>query len=158
MWTGDFVTSIGQTAIDDYIKGNQGRKVELSLEVLGEARTGTGSPDGPAGEGETSKIYGQAFNDASLPGRLFRGTKRLLGSSDSGRTLIFDRAFRLVALVTPILVGIRKALQQNLEDTTHACLGHPVNFEGSDVSVLNGAQSNVSTAARVTMIWTPCCG
>ena len=93
----DFVTSIGQTAIDDYIKGNQGRKVELSLEVLGEARTGTGSPDGPAGEGETSKVYGQAFNDASLPGRLFRGTKRLLGSSDSGRTLIFDRAFRLVA-------------------------------------------------------------
>ena len=107
----DFVTSIGQKAIDDYIKGNQGRKVELSVEVLGEARTGTGSGEGPADEGETSKVYGQAFNDSGLPGRLFRGTKRLLGNSSSGRTLIFDRAFRLVALVTPILVGIRKALQ-----------------------------------------------
>jgi hypothetical chaperone protein len=42
----------------------------------------------------------------------------------------FDRAFRLVALVTPILVGIRKALQHRLEDTSHACIGHPVNFEG----------------------------
>ncbi|MEJ6774308.1 MAG: Hsp70 family protein [Porticoccaceae bacterium] len=144
----DFVTAIGQTAIDDYIKGNQGRKVELSLEVLGEARTGTGSPDGPAGEGETSKVYGQAFNDASLPGRLFRGTKRLLGSSDSGRTLIFDRAFRLVALVTPILVGIRKALQQNLKDTTHACLGHPVNFEGIEQGRNNVALERLSESYR----------
>ena len=60
----DFVTSTGQNAIDDYIKGNQGRKVELSVEVLGEARTSAGSADGPAGEGETSKVYGQAFNDS----------------------------------------------------------------------------------------------
>ena len=144
----DFVTSIGQAAINDYIKGNQGRKVELSLEVLGEARTGTGSSDGPAGEGETSKVYGQAFNDAGLPGRLFRGTKRLLGSSDSGRTLIFDRAFRLVALVTPILVGIRKALQQNMEDTTHACLGHPVNFEGLEQGRNNVALGRLSESYR----------
>ena len=46
----DFVTSTGQRAIDDYIKGNQGRKVELSVEVLGEARTSAGSGDGPAGD------------------------------------------------------------------------------------------------------------
>ena len=50
----DFTTTIGQKAIDDYISGNQGRKVELSAELLGEARTSTGSADGPAGEGETS--------------------------------------------------------------------------------------------------------
>ncbi|MDC0000605.1 Hsp70 family protein, partial [Porticoccaceae bacterium] len=97
---------------------------------------------------ETSKVYGQAFNDASLPGRLFRGTKRLLGSSDSGRTLIFDRAFRLVALVTPILVGIRKALQQNLKDTTHACLGHPVNFEGIEQGRNNVALERLSESYR----------
>ena len=140
----DFVTSTGQKAIDDYIKGNQGRKVELSVEVLGEARTSAGSADGPAGEGETSKVYGQAFNDSGLPGRLFRGTKRLLGNSDSGRTMIFDRAFRLVALVTPILVGIRKALQHSLEDTSHACIGHPVNFEGLEQGRNNIALERLS--------------
>jgi hypothetical chaperone protein len=140
----DFVTSTGQKAIDDYIKGNQGRKVELSVEVLGEARTCAGSADGPAGEGETSKVYGQAFNDSGLPGRLFRGTKRLLGNSDSGRTMIFDRAFRLVALVTPILVGIRKALQHRLEDTSHACIGHPVNFEGLEQGRNNIALKRLS--------------
>lgn len=144
----DFVTSIGQKAIDDYIKGNQGRKVELSVEVLGEARTGTGSGEGPADEGETSKVYGQAFNDSGLPGRLFRGTKRLLGNSSSGRTLIFDRAFRLVALVTPILVGIRKALQGAAHDATHACIGHPVNFEGLEQGRNNVALERLSESYR----------
>ena len=153
----DFIAKIGQEAIDEYIKGNQGRKVELSLEVLGEARTSAGGPDGPAGEGETSKIYGQAFNDGSLPGRLFRGTKRLLGNLASDRTLIFSRQFRLVALVTPILVGIRRALRdairhllegesQDLAD--HACIGHPVNFEGNERQRNTVALDRLSEAYR----------
>jgi hypothetical chaperone protein len=153
----DFVAEIGQDAIDEYIKGNQGRKIELSLEVLGEERTSAGGPDGPAGEGETSKVYGQAFNDGGLPGRLFRGTKRLLGNSASDRTLIFSRQFRLVALVTPILVGIRSALRdaikhlsdgelQDLAD--HACIGHPVNFEGSEQQGNTVALDRLSEAYR----------
>ena len=145
----DFVTVIGQQAIDDYITGNRGRTVELSAELLGEERTSAGSKDGPAGEGDTSKVYGQAFNDAGLPGRLFRGTKRLLGHKNSDRTLIFNRPFRLVALVTPILVGIRKALQSSLSNlpkhkVDHACIGHPVNFEG------NEKQSNNIAKHRLT--------
>ena len=39
----EFSASVGQQAIADYIAGNQGRKVELSAEVLGEARTSTGT-------------------------------------------------------------------------------------------------------------------
>ncbi|MCS5595440.1 MAG: Hsp70 family protein [Porticoccaceae bacterium] len=153
----DFKAEIGQEAIDEYIKGNQGRKVELSVEVLGEARTSAGGPDGPAGEGETSIVYGQAFNDGSLPGRLFRGTKRLLGNLASDRTLIFSRPFRLVALVTPILVGIRSALRdaishfpdgkvQDLAD--HACIGHPVNFEGNEQQRNTVALERLSEAYR----------
>ena len=129
-----YQSSIGQLAIDDYIEGNTGRKVELSVEVLGEARTGTGggeSAGGGPGESETATVYGQAFNDSSLPGRLFRGTKRLLGNTKTDRTLVFEKAFRLVALVTPILVGIRKAIEKTVgAQVTHACLGHPVHFEG----------------------------
>ncbi|CAA0080386.1 Chaperone protein DnaK [Halioglobus japonicus] len=129
-----YQNSIGQRAIDDYIDGNTGRKVELSLEVLGEARSGTGggeSSGGGPGEAETTTVYGQAFNDSSLPGRLFRGTKRLLGNTKTDRTLVFDKAFRLVALVTPILVGIRQSIEKAAGyKVTHACLGHPVNFEG----------------------------
>jgi hypothetical chaperone protein len=129
-----YQSSIGQLAIDDYIDGNTGRKVELSLEVLGESRSGTGGGEsamGGPGESDTATVYGQAFNDSDLPGRLFRGTKRLLGNTKTDRTLVFEKAFRLVALVSPILVGIRKSIENTVGDKVkHACLGHPVNFEG----------------------------
>jgi hypothetical chaperone protein len=131
----DYITTIGQSALDEYINSNRGRTVELSAELLGEERTSAGSIDGPAGDGDTSKVFGQALNDAGLPGRLFRGTKRLLGSKQNDRILIFNRPFRLVALITPILVGIRTALQIHFEKfpqycVDHACIGHPVHFEG----------------------------
>jgi len=130
----DFVARVGQVAIDQYISDNRGRRVELSAELLGEERTSTGGSDGPAGESDTSKVFGHAINDAGLPGRLFRGTKRLLGGN-SEKLLIFNRPFRLVALITPILLGIQKAIRSQLkmpssDSTDHACLGHPVNFEG----------------------------
>ncbi|MGB2055327.1 MAG: Hsp70 family protein, partial [Porticoccaceae bacterium] len=142
-----FVSAVGQQAINDYISGNRGRKVELSAELLGEARTGTGGGEsamGGPGESDTNKVYGQSFNDASLPGRLFRGTKRLLGDTVNDRIAIFDRAFRLVALVTPILVGIRQALERTVAlSVGHACIGHPVNFEG------NGAERNQIALQRL---------
>jgi len=138
----DFITCTGQEAIDTYIARNQGRKVEMSVEVIGEARTSTGQMD--AGTqlpqtAETNLVYGQAFNDGSLPGRLFRGTKRLLGSVDTHRVMVFDRPFRLVALITPILLRIRLAIENalasislNVMTADKACIGHPVNFEGRD--------------------------
>lgn len=145
-------SSIGQLAIDDYIDGNTGRKVELSLEVLGEARSGTGGGEsamGGPGEAETATVYGQAFNDSSLPGRLFRGTKRLLGNTTTDRTLVFDKAFRLVALVAPILVGIHKSIEKILGDkVNHACLGHPVNFEGIESERNNIALERLGEAYR----------
>jgi hypothetical chaperone protein len=144
----DFASTIGQPAIDDYISDNQGRKVELSVEVIGEARTSAGTADGPASESETTKVYGQAFNDASLPGRLFRGTKRLLGNTASDRTVIFSRPFRLVALVTPILVGIRKALNRSFGQSSQACIGHPVNFEGMEQGRNNVALQRLSESYR----------
>ncbi|MDC1210564.1 Hsp70 family protein [Porticoccaceae bacterium] len=144
----DFASTIGQSAIDDYISDNQGRKVELSVEVIGEARTSAGTADGPASESETTKVYGQAFNDAGLPGRLFRGTKRLLGNTASDKTVIFSRPFRLVALVTPILVGIRKALNRSVGQSSQACIGHPVNFEGMEQGRNNVALQRLSESYR----------
>jgi hypothetical chaperone protein len=140
----DFVTSTGQEAIDTYIARNQGRKVEMSVEVLGEVRTSTGQMDSGSQlptEADTSLVYGQAFNDGSLPGRLFRGTKRLLGSVDTNRVMVFERPFRLVALITPILLRIREAIEVAVDalpfgdiEAMKACIGHPVNFEGRDVN------------------------
>ena len=144
----DFSIAIGQAAIDDFIADNQGRRVELSAEVLGEARTSAGGPDGPAGDSETAMVFGQAINDAGLPGRLFRGTKRLLGNPTSERTPVFERQFRLVALVTPILVGIRDAIQRLVGSANHACIGHPVNFEGAQRSGNQAALARLGEAYR----------
>lgn len=154
----DFITCTGQEAIDTYIARNQGRKVEMSVEVLGEARSSTGQMDMltqlPA-EADTHMVYGQAFNDASLPGRLFRGTKRLLGSVDTQRVMIFNRPFRLVALVTPILLRIRQTIEQTIRQmplgitlVNRACIGHPVNFEGRDENHNKVALERLSEAYR----------
>ena len=143
-------SSIGQHAIDDYINGNTGRKVELSHEVLGEARSGAGGGEsamGGPGDSDTATVYGQAFNDSSLPGRLFRGTKRLLGNTTTDRTVVFDKAFRLVALIAPILIGIHKAIEKTIGyKIKHACLGHPVNFEGIETGRNNIALDRLGEA------------
>lgn len=144
----DFEAFTGQDAIDKYIAGNQGRKVELSAEVLGEARSSTGQIDPlttlPA-EANTNLVYGKSFQDASLPGRLFRGTKRLLGNKHNERITVFNRPFRLVALITPQLLRVRETISAMLAKlhppatrnarvplANHACIGHPVNFEGHE--------------------------
>lgn len=136
----DFKISTGQSAINHYIESNTGRTVELSAEILGEGRTTTGQigDKGLPEEGNTQTLYGQSFVDGGQQGRLFRGIKRLLGSADAPRLMVFDRAFRLVALITPLLLRIRKSIEAQIPDeaaatatTDHACIGHPVNFEGS---------------------------
>jgi hypothetical chaperone protein len=128
-------TLTGQAAIDRYIEDNTGRTVELIPEVIAETTQFLehGDAEHPAPvETSTQKIYGKPLVDSGLQGRLFRGTKRLLGDSRVRRLMVFDHPFRLVALITPILLRIRTALQQHTEPCEAAHLGHPVNFEGRE--------------------------
>ena len=128
-------TMTGQNAIDRYIHDNTGRTVELIPEVVAEI-----SQFVEAGEAEqptpmataTQKIYGAAVVDSGLQGRLFRGTKRLLGDSHVRRLMVFDHPFRLVALITPILLHIRNRLIAQAGPVDYGHIGHPVNFEGRE--------------------------
>ncbi|MBK52878.1 MAG: hypothetical protein CMQ45_10910 [Gammaproteobacteria bacterium] len=131
----------GQAAIDRYVESNMGRTVELSAEVLGEGRSTTGQigDKGLPEEAQTELIYGQSLVDGGLQGRLFRGIKRLLGNRNAPRLMVFDRPFRLVALVTPLLVRIQQSVEKltrkfdsDPKAADHACIGHPVNFEGNE--------------------------
>jgi hypothetical chaperone protein len=152
-----FQVCTGQQAIDRYIADNRGRRVQLAAEVLGEARTGTGQLDeeGLPSLSGSEQVFGQAFVDAGEKGRLFRGVKRLLGNAGLTRLLVFEKAFRPVALVTPLLLAMRQSLlawagrecpQLGLAD--HACLGHPVNFEGREAQHNDVALERLSEAAR----------
>ena len=135
----DFLSLTGEDAINMYISANRGRTVELAGELLGEERTGTGDNNGPDNDNETNKVYGHAVHDFGLPGRLFRGTKRLLSSRSNEKIMIFGRPFRLVALITPILLRVCKSIQMHASELgekslKHASLGHPVNFESINAS------------------------
>ncbi len=151
-----FQVCTGQEAIDTYIANNMGRKVELGVEVLGEGRSSTGQigEHGLPEKAETSLVYGQAFVDAGEKGRLFRGVKRMLGRVDVPRLMVFEKAFRLVALIAPILLRIRLAVQQTLlthgitGPADHACIGHPVNFEGRDEKHNDVAMERLSEACQ----------
>lgn len=128
-------TLTGQAAIDRYIEDNTGRTVEMIPEVIGETSQFVehGDAEHPAAvETTTQRIYGKPLVDSGLQGRLFRGTKRLLGDSRVRRLMVFDHPFRLVALITPILLRIRKALARHTQPCEEAHLGHPVTFEGRE--------------------------
>lgn len=133
----DLQRETGMTAIEQYIEDNTGRKVELIPEVIGHATISVGGSDPTSrnpGEALSTAVYGDAMTDTGLQGRLFRGTKRMLGNKDVRRLLVFDHPFRLVALITPILLRIKASLDAELPSPYRGggCLGHPVNFEGRD--------------------------
>ena len=128
-------TLTGADAIGRYIDDNTGRKVELVPEVIGKAMLAVGYAGAGSrnpGETMTVDVYGDAMTDTGMRGRLFRGTKRLLGKADVRRLMVFDHPFRLVALVTPILLRMRKALAAEFGEFDRGSVGHPVNFEGRD--------------------------
>ena len=109
--------------------------MELIPEVVGETSQfveAGGGEEVSEVETATQKVYGAPVTDSGMQGRLFRGTKRLLGDETVRRLMVFDQPFRLVALITPLLLRIRQSIEQRVGPVSGAHLGYPVNFEGRD--------------------------
>lgn len=130
-------TRTGNDAVRQYIDENRDRIVELTSEVVGRSQLLLGERDveDPDSEADIASVsvYSEPHVDRGLPGRLFRGVKRLLGNASIKRLLVFDHPFRLVALITPVLLHIRRAIESQVPepfDDVH--VGHPVKFEGTD--------------------------
>ncbi len=135
----------GTAAIERYVEENRGRRVELVAEVIGESAssvTGNNTGDDISRlETQRHTLYGPLY-DRTLPGRLFLGLKRLLGDPDIERLSVFGKNYRIVALLTPILVRIREALERDLAPPLPAIhAGRPVTFEGRA-----GGRNGVATA------------
>jgi hypothetical chaperone protein len=133
----DLVTTTGEEAVEQYIEENRDRTVELTAEVIAKTSmvVSESNPLDPHSESESvdREVYGQATNDRGLPGRLFRGIKRLLGNSDIRRLIVFDHPFRLVALITPVLLRMRTTVESIIDSSVARIhVGHPVKFEGHD--------------------------
>jgi hypothetical chaperone protein len=130
----EFAALTGSAAIERYVEENRGRRVELVAEVIGEAASSVAGNEtaDSISELETNRnlIYGP-LEDRGLPGRLFLGLKRLLGDPQIDRLTVFKRSFRLVALITPILLRMRKGIEKDTAAKIQSIhVGRPVNFEG----------------------------
>ncbi len=141
-----YLSLTGSEAVTRYVEENRGRRVELVAEVIGEAATSISEGTSRTSELETKRrvVYGP-LEDRGLPGRLFLGLKRLLGDPQLRRLRVFERHFRLVALVTPILLRIREQIEAQTGapvERLHA--GRPVNFEGAR------HDANATALARLT--------
>jgi len=141
----------GAAAVNQYIEDNRDRMVELTPEVVGQASllVTEANLDDPFSSPEiaSTAVYGLPMNDRGLKGRLFQGIKRLLGKSDIKRLMVFSHAFRLVALITPVLLRIRKAIEEQtgpVGDDVH--VGYPVRFEGHDENTNSLALSRLREA------------
>jgi hypothetical chaperone protein len=132
----DLQTKTGRQAVLQYIEENRDRIVELTPEIVATSAIviSEASADDPHSEAEiaTSSVYGQPWVDRGMPGRLFRGVKRLLGNASVSRLLVFNHPFRVVALITPVLLRIRETIDRCLPDPLgDVHFGHPVLFEGN---------------------------
>jgi hypothetical chaperone protein len=134
----EYEGTTGAEAIERYVQENTARLVHLVPEILGHAAGSieNSSPEHEMSELTTSRnlVFGPLI-DHGLPGRLFLGLKRLLGNPAIDRIFVFNRPYRLVALLTPVLLRLHEAVEEELRaPVSQAHIGRPVNFEGSDVS------------------------
>jgi hypothetical chaperone protein len=148
----NYTSTTGSDAIDQYVEENRGRLVELVAEVIGEVSTSLGGGDladsNPQLDGERSLVYGPLV-DRTLPGRLFHGLKRLLGDRTIDRLSVFSKPFRLVALITPVLMRMREAIEnQTGQPVASVHAGRPVNFEGKDLTRNDVASARLLEAYR----------
>jgi hypothetical chaperone protein len=142
--------TVGQAAVDAYTRDNAGRSIRLSREAVGEFEMTVAAQDGdhagPDGS-ITDWVQAHAYTDAEMPGRLFRSLKRWLGSKTLDRVRVFDARYRLVALVTPILERLRRAIPEPAPEAGGVHLGRPVRFEGRDATANEVAIARLAEAA-----------
>jgi hypothetical chaperone protein len=146
----EYEGTTGAAAIERYVQENTARLVHLVPEILGQAARSieNSSPEHEMAELTTSRnaVFGPLI-DHGLPGRLFLGLKRLLGNPAIDRIFVFNRPYRLVALLTPVLLRLHEAVEKELRaPVTRAHIGRPVNFEGADSSRNSLAVSRLTEA------------
>jgi hypothetical chaperone protein len=146
----EYEGTTGAAAIERYVRENTARLVHLVPEILGHAAGSIedSSPEHEIAELTMSRnaVFGPLI-DHGLPGRLFLGLKRLLGNPAIDRIFVFNRPYRLVALLTPVLLRLHEAVEKELRSPVwQAHVGRPVNFEGSDASRNSLAVSRLTEA------------
>ena len=126
----DLRVKTGQAAVLQCIEADR-KVVELTPEVIAKTQLLMEEGGGATLAPPDVASHGAAVIDRGLPGRLFRGVKRLLGNASVRRLMVFDSPFRLVALVTPIFLRMARSVERVLPGPGQPpSIGRPVLFEG----------------------------
>ena len=120
----DFVSTIGTDAITQYLHENEGRRIRLSREELGEVEISYG-------ELGMHQVAVHANVDRDMPGMLFHGLKRWLGDEKLEYIRVLENDYSTIALITPILEHIKLAAEERMgEPLSSVHIGRPIHFEG----------------------------
>jgi len=137
----DHVPTIGTEAILQYLQENEGRRVRLTREELGEVEV-THSEVG------TIHVTIHANVDRDMPGQLFHGLKRWLGDDKLEEIKVLHKDYRTVALVTPILEHIKRMGEEAIGIPIMMLhIGRPVRFEGDTDDANQIALSRLAEAS-----------
>ncbi len=138
----DYVPTIGTEAIIRYLRENEGRRIRLSKEELGEVRISYG-------ELGMFHVAVHANVDRDMPGMLFHGLKRWLGDNKLENIKVLNKDYRTVALITPILEHIKLVAEEKMGkplDSVH--LGRPIHFGGESEDANMIALERLAEASR----------
>jgi hypothetical chaperone protein len=94
-------STVGQAAIDRYLRDNAGRVVRLRRQEVGTIEITVAGTDQTRGgaDGAISGVHRvHALADLEMPGRLFRSLKRWLGNASVEGVNVFGTRYRIVAL------------------------------------------------------------
>lgn len=124
---------MGWEAMAEYLRANAGRTIELAREEVGEFDITVGAgEEAVSQDAATIRVQAHAYTDVNMPGRLFRSVKSWLGHERLERVDVFGKAYRITALITPILHFLRDQAEGFLRDELNSVhVGRPVNYEGA---------------------------
>jgi hypothetical chaperone protein len=123
----------GSRALLRYLEENTDRKIRLTEVDVGTIEVHMGEMDRDhfieRDRSFTATLHARI--DSDMPGRLFRGLKMYLGEKEEKRFRIFDKYFRLEALLNMLLRTVRESWQNQGYELSSIHIGRPVRYQGS---------------------------
>jgi hypothetical chaperone protein len=128
-----YAVETGSLALTRYLEDNTNRKIRLSEVNVGTIEVHMGEMDRDyfieRDRSFTAQLHARV--DQDLPGRLFRGLKAYLGSHSETRFKVFNKTFKLEALLNMLLRTIRVRGEEEGVTFSSLHIGRPVRYEGS---------------------------
>jgi len=139
---------VGTEALKTYLEDNRGRRIHLKKKDIGVIQVHMGEMDRDHFEERertiTTNIH--AWVDSNQPGRLFASLKGYLGMEGLQRFQVFEKNFRLEALLTLLFFHLQEVSGNRLSRPEGFTVGRPVVYAGDHPEVNKTALNRMGQA------------